>query len=1081
MAIMKNGKPNHLFFWLIAIIMTILSVGSLFAQEKSSTKTLTGEIALAQGSDQVITIRSKRNGSTISDKQGKFTLRIRNLPDTLSFITVGFVTNSRIIGTNYNFTQTLNVRMVPELNDLGTVEISTGYQKLKPNEINGTVSLINEKALNATQGTNILERIVGQTSGLLVNIGKNRPNANTNLTIRGLGTINGPQDPLIVLDGFIYEGDINNINPNDVENVSILKDASAASIWGARAGNGVIVITSKKGKNNQKMQLGFSASLQVQGKADLTAIPLMSSSDYVDFERTIFNAGFFDDQITRFPFRSLTPAVEILLSQRQGKISLAQSEFELDKLRTQDVRNSYQDNFYTNPVTQQYSLNIRGGGEVYNYLISGSYDKSIYETYAKNDKVNLHLSNQFKPAKNLTLSTDIYLTSAKSQAGRPAYGTLTVGQRNPTYLSFSDGAGVPISIARAYRTAYTDTAGGGKLLDWRYYPTEEYKHNIQEIVRNEISGSVSANYKIFDFLHAEGSYQIQRQNSNQEFLSDSESYFSRDLVNSYSQLNRTTGVVRYIVPRGGIMRYYNNRTNSSTGRFQLNLDKSFGAHVVRAIAGVEARDVQNEGSSSMFYGYKSDPLIFSNVDVVNFYPDFITGNTSQLASAGALSHTTYRFMSFYGNASYSYLGRYLASGSVRRDGSNIFGANTNEKWKPLWSAGLGWVVSTERFYRLDWLPVLRLNATFGYTGNIDLTKTSLPVAGYATNSVTGFPYTRVSVVNNPDLRWEQLSQLDLKVSFETRERRFSGTASYFIKKGTDLYGSAPYDYTGWGGRAELVRNIADMKGYGVDAELHSRNIVAKDFEWGSDLYFNFNKDKTLKYYRPSGTGLYSYAGSSTTINPLEGMPLYGISAFQWAGLNASGDPVGYLNGQPSTDYNAIIREGSTSGNNLVFKGVASPKIYGSLINTFSFRQLSLSVNLSYRLGYYFQKPVLSYSSLVNLGVSTSDYALRWQKPGDEATTSVPSFVYPVNQNRDSFYTFAEVNVLKADNIRLQYINLSYRFDSGKWRFPMRNLLFTAGIQNAGIIWRANKENLDPDNTTSFNITKNYVFTLRGDF
>ncbi|MFD2285951.1 SusC/RagA family TonB-linked outer membrane protein [Pedobacter petrophilus] len=1081
METLKNGKPQYIVVWFLAILMVLFSIASAFAQDETGVKVLTGSVSLSEGINQSVTIRSSKNGSLRSKDSGEFTFKLRVLPDTLTFSLLGFTSTKRIVEKNYNFNESLTIRMVPDAKDLGSVEINTGYQKLKPNEINGTVSIISEKALNATQGTNILDRLAGQTSGLLVNIGKTSPNASLNISVRGLGTINGPLDPLIVLDGFIYEGDVNNINPNDIENVSILKDASAASIWGARAGNGVIVITSKKGKLNQKMQLSFSSSLQVQALANLMEIPLMTASDYIDVEKLIFDAGFFDDQISRFPYLSLTPAVENFLSLKQGKINQSQSDAFLDKLRTQDVRKSYQDNFYTNPVTQQYSLNLKGGGENYSYLMGASYDNSLSENYIKSDKINLHLSNQFKPVKNLTISTNIYLTTATFKSGRPAYGTLNIGQRNPTYSIFSDESGIPLTIARAYRNAYTDTAGSGRLLDWKYYPTEEYKHNIQKINRSEVYGSVGANYKIFEFLNAELNYQLQRQNSKEQFESDKYSFFSRDIVNSFSQLNRATNQIIYPVPLGGVMNYGDSRTQSSTGRFQLNLDKSFGAHVIRAIAGLEARDVQNLGSSSVFHGYNGDPLSYSNVDVVNFYPDFLTGSNKQIGSNGALTHTTYRFMSFYGNASYSYLGRYLASGSVRRDGSNIFGANTNDKWKPLWSLGLGWVASNEKFYALQWLPVLRFNATFGYTGNVDLTKTSLPIAGYATNNQSGLPFTRISSINNPDLKWEQLSQLDLKMSFETRGRWLFGAISYFLKKGTDLYGSAPYDYTAWGARNELTRNVADMKGYGVDAEFHSKNITTKDFEWSSDLFFNFNKNKTVKYYRPTGTGLYSFIGAGKEIIPIVGLPLYGITSFKFGGLDNAGNPLGYLNGQLSKDYSAILREGSTTGNNLIFNGVSSPAVYGSLINNFTYGRISLSFNISYRLGYYFQKQTINYYSLINSGISHSDYALRWQKPGDESQTNIPSFLYPVDANRDVFFGNSDVNVLRADNIRLQYVNLSYRFESGKWKFPLRNLEFTAGIQNAGLLWTANTEHLDPDYLNSFNNTKNYVLSLKGSF
>ncbi|RYZ27732.1 MAG: hypothetical protein EOP49_42065, partial [Sphingobacteriales bacterium] len=401
------------------------------------------------------------------------------------------------------------------------------------------------------------------------------------------------------------------------------------------------------------------------------------------------------------------------------------------------------------------------------------------------------------------------------------------------------------------------------------------------------------------------------------------------------------------------------------------------------------------------YGYQKDPLTGTSLDFVNAYPDFITGSTSQIGSDIPLVSTTNRFQSFYANASYIFRGKYILSGSIRKDGSNIFGANSNDRWKPLWSAGLGWALSDEKFYKLSWLPVLKLTSTFGYSGNVDLSRTALPIAAYTTNTVSGLLFTRINTVNNPELRWEQVSQLDLKLSFALKKEVLSGSVSYFVKEGSDLYGSAPYDYTGWGGRELLVRNVADMRGYGLDAELHSKNLQSGKFSWNSDLYFTFNKDKTTSYYRKSGSAAGGFLFAGSTITPIEGMPLYGISAYKWAGLDAAGNPQGYVDGKPSANYTALLNEANLTGNNVVFKGSSNPVVFGSLINAFHFGQFYLSFNLSYRFGYYFSRPVMSYNSFVATGTSNSEYAQRWQKAGDELTTNVPSFTLPVNLNRDA--------------------------------------------------------------------------------
>jgi len=1082
----KNATSSYKLQWGIVLIMILLSAASVFAQapvKKASVIAIAkGKVTLVDGRDMRAVVRAKKSGMVACDSNGNFSINLKALPDTLRFSAIGYFDVIRVLKNTKDATKPISIRMVLDTKDLGEVQVSTGYQNVKPNEINGSVAVIDEKKLNARQGTNILDRIVGQSSGILLNVGKTNPNPQnkTNISIRGLGTINGPLDPLIVLDGFIYDGDINNINPNDVENVSILKDASAASIWGARAGNGVIVITTKKGRPNQDLKIGFSANLLLQAKPDLFSLDQMSSSDYIEIERLIFNNGYFNDRINRTPYLALTPAVEIFLAVRSGKISAGEGESRLNVLKGQDTRRSVMENFYTNAITSQYSLNLSGGSEKHIYSLSGNYDNVLGETYAGSDKFNLHFSNEFRPTKRLSFSTNLYITSNNQTSGRPGYIT-PFSFRNPVYLTFKTPEGIPVPTDVTYRGLYTDTAGSGRLMDWKYYPSEDYKHNFQKTKRGELFGSARINYKIFDYLGLEVSYQYQRQRIEQFATTDIDSYSSRNLINSFSQLNRATGVVKYIIPKGGTLQSINGDVSSSTGRVQLNLDKNLGPHVIRGIIGAEAKESNASEYGVKRYGYSEDPLTFVGIDQVNGYPDFLTAGTVNIGGDQRMSSTKYRFLSFYGNMSYTYLGKYTLSASGRRDGSNLFGANVNDRWKPLWSAGLGWNVSEEGFYNIDWLPFLKFSGTFGYSGNVDLTKTALPVGSYATNAQVPLPFTRVSAINNPELKWEELSQLDLKVAFKTKRDRLTGAISYFIKRGKDLYGITAYDYTTWGGRQDITRNVADMRGWGLDAELHSKNLTFGKFFWNSDLYFNWNKNKTEKYYSRTVSPLINILNGGDDIFPVEGYPLYAIAAYKWGGLDAKGNPQGYLNGSLSTDYANIIREGSTSGNNLVFAGPASPVWFGSLVNTFTYGPLSLNVNVSYRLGYYFYKPSISYSALVNFGRSHGDYGKRWQNPGDENVTNIPSFIYPINQQRDSFYAGSETNVLRADNIRLDYISFAYALSTQNWRIPFRNLNISAGIQNGGIIWRANKENLDPDNVGAIPMPKTYVLTIKGNF
>ncbi|RZJ91813.1 MAG: SusC/RagA family TonB-linked outer membrane protein [Chryseobacterium sp.] len=1062
----------NFFLFTMAALLIILSAFTAMAQ---ATKEIHGKVTDLDGKSITVTIRTKR-GAVLANADGTFSIKNLNLGDTLRFTSTGYKSITRIYEQTNGF---MTIKMTEEIQQLDEVVIQTGYQTSKPNEINGTISVINEKQINARTGTNILDRIIGQSSGLLLQTGKNNgnPQNSTNITIRGLGTIDGPLDPLIILDGFIYEGDIVNINPNDIENISILKDAAAASIWGSRAGNGVIVLTTKKGKPNQPMQVSINPTVIIQSIPNLKSLREMNNNDYIAVEKQLFDLGYFNDRITTTPWLALTPAVEVFLAQRNGQITQANAADQIQSLQKNSSQQSYLDNFYTHAITQQYNLSFRGGSERNTYVLSAAYDRIKGETYNTSDKINLHLSNDFKLLKDLDLSSNIYFTNLNSKTGRPGYNSLTIGGRYPTYLDLSS----QTSLATLYRSAYTDTLAKGRLLDWKYYPLDDYKHDYFKRSSQEIFANLSLKYKISDALNFTVSYQNQRQRITQDHLSDVNSFAARDLVNTFTRYNAVTGIITRPVPLGGILSSEESNVNSQTGRTQLNYNRIYGVHSITAIAGAELRTSSTSGNATRRMGYLEDPLYTTLVDPIGYYPEYLTGNSSQIGGANTLTRIEYRFISLYANLAYSYKGKYVFSGSIRRDGSNIFGANTNDKWKPLWSAGLGWNISQEPFYNLEGLPALKLTGTFGYSGNVDLTKTALPIGGYATNTITGFPITRINVINNPDLKWEQLSQLNVKLDFELRKQALTGSFSWYIKNGTDLYGSASFDYTAWGGRDVIVMNVADMNGKGFDLDLHSKNFKGTKFSWGTDLYFSYNLSKTRKYYRNASSSIYALLSGNNVISPLEGYPLYSVAAYKWGGLDANGNPQGYLNGQLSTNYSAIITEASSSGNNMVYMGPSSPVYFGSLINTFSFKGLSLSFNMNFKLGYKVRKPSIVYSNLIAYGAGHSDFTSRWQKPGDEEFTTVPSFTYPASTLRDAFYSASEVNIISGNHIRLDYIRLGYSFNTSQWKFPFRSLEVFSGVQNVGILWKENKSGYDPDYFAVIPPSRQINFGIRGTF
>lgn len=1011
-----------------------------------------------------------------SGPQGEFTTVLSVTPDTLIITHVGY--KLKMVPVSFASANNLRIVLEPIQTKLNEVVINTGFQKIPKERLAGSFSFIDNNMLNKQTGTNILQRIDGTSSGILFET--NKGGTTNNIKIRGNSTINGPQDVLIILDNFPYAGDIKNINPADIESVTILKDASAASIWGARAGNGVIVLTSKKGKFKQPMRVEMNTDIIVNQKPDLFYLPQISSADYIDVEQMLYKNGFYDFDIFLNPYThgAFSPALDIFLNKADGLISAADSAAQINYLKGIDTRNEFNKYVYQNAVTQQYSVNVNGGSENISYLFGAAYDQNVDELQSHSKKLNLHFQNTFMPVKNLQISIDAYFTQSQLLSGMPAYNSLKVGSRYVPYLQIANENGSPLPVSTTYRGAYVDTAGAGNLLDWKYYPLEDWKHDRTTTTLYELVANVGLKYQLTKSFQLNLQYQNQKQQSVTNQLQDVQSFGARNLINMFSEVNN--GVVTYIVPKGGILNSSTFTTNSYNLRTSVNFAHEWKRHSLYGIAGWEIQQSENSGNANTFYGYNEDPLSSTTLDYQNSYPVYF-GGTGYIPASSGMSHTLNRFVSLFGNLSYTMKQRYIFSFSARRDAANIFGLKTNEKWKPLWSGGFAWDISKEKFYETRWLPALKLRFTYGHSGNVNLFNSAVPVLNYydPNPSYNYYNAGRILSLNNPELRWEQVATFNTGIDFSTTNSLLSGSLEYYMKKGTDLYGLTDYDYTAWGLSATLKKNVADMMGHGLELNLASRNIRGK-LNWTTNFIFNYYTDKVTKYYFPEGM-ISNGPTSGLTITPVIGKPVFSILSYPFAGLDNAGNPQGYVDGKVSIDYNNIINKAPLTANGLVYSGPSSPQFFGFVGNEFNYKKFLLTVNIAYKLHYYFRRATINYDALFNQGIGNADFSRRWQKPGDENLTNVPSMIYPNNSQRDYFYGSSTATVSKADNIRIQFINLSYSLlPTYKRRFFQRVELYL-NAANLGIIWKACKGNIDPDYPTSLKPPKSFTMGLRCNF
>lgn len=1028
----------------------------LFSLRLAAQVTVTGRV-LSEDHQPLSNATVKLSGTstgTHTDSHGLFILSVPRKQGMLEITFTGYIPRYVDLADTAALT---GITLTPDESKLREITVSSGYQQINQRQATGAYSQVSKTLIERNTATDIIARLDGITPSLAFD---NRAPGQQQLSVRGRSTILSDNSPLIVVDNFPYEGDLHDLNPNDVENITVLKDAAASAIWGARAGNGVIVVTTKHGKYNRPANISFNSSWTIGEKPDLFYNPaFLSSADFITVEQQLFKTGFYSAAENDPAKPVLTPAVELMIQNRDGQISDADLQTRLDVLKKIDVGNDFNKYFYRKSFSQQYSLSLDGGGERYNYLVSGGFDDKRANLVGNSDnRYTLHTVTIFRLLKNLTAGADISYSSTHAVTDNPGYSQINSGSGKSLYpyAQLADESGKPLAVAKDYPLSFTAGAPANGFFDWQYRPLAEIGQADNTSGTNDIRLKFNLKYTVFRDLSAEAIYQYQHTGSSGSFLYSKDTYYTRNLINEFTQPGN-----QYIVPDAGILDTQDGRLDARSGRFQLDYGHRFGdRHQVNVLAGAEVRDTHTGSATTRLYGYDPEILISQAVDYTTYYTVNPGGFSQTIPYVANLSDQTDRYVSAYLTAGYNYVGRYFLSASARKDESNLFGVNANQKSVPLYSLGGAWDVSKETFYHSGWLPYLKLRATYGVTGNVNKTVTAFTTAVYVTDFYTNQPAAIILTPPNPDLQWEKVKTLNLGFDFETKSQRLTGSFDYFTKKGTDQIGSVALDpTTGFfvSNRYSYSLNSSAISGHGVDIELNSVNVKGK-VGWQTRLLFSYVTDKVTKYQYTSPVSDYLSPSSP----PVAGRPVLGIYSYRWGGLDPqTGDPMVYLNGAPSKDYAAIAANATVK--DLVYNGPALPPVFGSVMNTISYKQFSLSANITYKFGYYFHRSSISYTDLINSWTGHRDYDKRWQQPGDEQHTNVPSLSLTGDGARDAAYLGSSTLVDKGDNIRLQDVRLSWTFEKPPGRrFPFKDLTIYGYASNLGLLWRANKDGLDPD-------------------
>ncbi len=1012
--------------------------------------------------------------TTVSDAEGNFKIEVKP-GQTIVFSYVGFA------DALYKVTNTtpIKITMKPVASSLKAVElINTGYQRLPRERSAGSFSTVtNEEIRNKSVSMNVVDRLEGLVPGIAVNYGS----GNEKFLIRGLSSIQASRAPLIVIDG-VPITDFNLVktlvNPDDVESMTVLRDATAASIWGSSAANGVIVITTKRGRNSatpQKMKVRYNGFVSLKGRPDLGYYNMMNTGDFLNASKQVFSN-------TNNPWANVTNAVgatpiippheRIQYDLARGLITQTTANARFDSLA--QFNNSGQINEYLTQPTllSNHSLSFDGGSNFHSYYGSLAYtlDKSDTKTNLNRYQMNLRQVFNFTPAIKLDLITNM----SYEKTTKYLLNSLPFGNNNYLpYAMFADQAGNPLS--QAYLKRQEEFRTGSESLskiNLDYVPLNEPANTLNDQTSLSTRINAGLTIKLVDGLTYEGRAQYQQTGLESYEYYNKDSYKVRDELVFFTKAPAVVGgtPAYYLPSKGGHYSTNNYTAKSWTIRNQLNYDKVFAQkHQLNVIAGTEIRSDLNKSVQTYRRGYDYQTLTYSlynedslaTVGVISPV-NFLTGRTTNnLLNSKPVTYSEVerRFVSAYSNAAYTFDRKYTLNGSIRFDQSNLFGTNKSLQYKPIWSVGGAWNVSRESFFKVNAINNLNVRLTYGLAGNAPNPGYAGPfdiasASNVAYFSGMGIGYT-ILVPRNENIRWERTSTVNAGVDFSILNNRLSGSIDVYKKVTTDLLGYQPVDPTsGW---SYAYNNLGDIQNNGIEIQLSSQNIAAKNFKWSTTLTLSYNKNKItgLKTASPLTTGIKANA------NFVEGYSAYSLFAYNYRGLDAKGNPYSFKTNGTDT----ARRLADVAVNDLLYMGTTQPLWFGGITNTFTYKRVTLSFLIVYNLGNVMRRDVNQfYTGRLSSNIP-GYFNDRWQNAGDEARTDVPKYEGNTAQNGlryANLYTQANTNVISASYAKLRDLTVSYALpEKVLSKLSMQDGSFYVQMNNV-MLWRNNKYNIDPE-------------------
>lgn len=1049
---------------------------------------------------------------TITDIDGKFSLSVPDKVTRLHCSYIGFEEQTIALqGDKKNY----RIVLQPSAHALADVVV-TGYQTLERRKLTAAIAKVELSDAMVGAAKSIDQALTGQIAGVAVTNTSGAPGAPAKIRIRGTASMRGTQDPLWVLDGIPLEGtdiqklkegapdnDIVNIgqssiaglSPNDIESITILKDAAATAIYGARAANGVIVITSKRGRSGKPV-VNFNAKLTYTPNLDTSRLNLLNAEEKVNLELQLMSEptyllfGFIPTSVyeEKGGVATILKKYKLLNDFRnEGWNGLTpDAQNAINRLKT--INTDWNDILFRDALTQEYNVSISGGSEKVTYYNSMGYTKENGNVPGVSfNRFNLTTKTSYQINKLLKVGVSIFANRRKNQT----FMTDLQGLTNPIFYSrIANPYFEPFDQNNNYLYDYEVVAGSVTNQNQGFNIYEERANTSKESINTAINSIFDAELRFNDQWKLTSQIGVQWEQLSQEEFAGMKSFNIRNQreKNTYTDSKENT---IYIIPEGGMLKTTNSSTSQITWKVQGEYKNTFNdVHDIQIMAGSEIRKNWYENAASTGYGYDPKTLTFKNLNLRE--SDL---NDWKLKSKSYIENA---FASFFANGSYTLMNRYTLGGSIRMDGSDLFGVDKKYRFLPIYSVSGMWRLSNEPFMSpYKWIDNLAFRLSYGLQGNIDKNTSPFLVGSYGNVTILPGEYEEnitIGSAPNSKLRWEKTTSYNAGIDFSVFNQGINLSVDYYYRKGTDLIGDKMLPLEN--GFTSMVVNWASMENQGIEVNLQTRNIATKNFSWYTSFNFAYNQNKVLRVM----------VNKEQATPSLEGYPVGAIFALKTQGINPDTGQILIENKEgkgvtieellqmtPIGDgyYDYGISAADQERELYSYIGTSDAPYTGGLMNTFNYRNWELNLNFSYNLGAYV-KTTPSYHMEVDPARNLNkDILDRWTLKNKDgkfpalATPRTNPADYRAFTEKRNLYNSLDIWVKKLSYVRLQNIRLAYHVPS-EWLHKVNIGGATVGLEarNLFVFGTSYKNYMDPEsmgNLYSTPLPKSVTFNLSLNF